>query len=154
METDLNIIETSANISAKNLSIGKPVIQPETQTSANLEYVNDNDESTQWIGEDIDGAGFTIDLGEMTAIGSQEVVIDSIVLNNPELWWPNTYGDQTLYTADVTVRADGAVEETICIQSHCPITTPLRLCKLESGQSAARRTKTSCRHSTATTIFR
>jgi hypothetical protein len=74
METDLDITETSANISAKNLAIGKPVLQPEAQRAENLRYANDNDESTQWIGEDIDGAGFTIDLGRVTALNSLQLI--------------------------------------------------------------------------------
>ena len=74
METDLDITETSANISAKNLAIGKTVTQPVTQNAANLGYVNDNDEKTQWIGEDIDGAGFTVDLGDMTKINSLQLI--------------------------------------------------------------------------------
>jgi hypothetical protein len=74
METGLDIRETSANISAVNLGAGKAVTQAETQSAANLGYVNDNDESTQWIGGDIDGAGFTVDLGEITAINSLELI--------------------------------------------------------------------------------
>ena len=74
METDLDITETSANISAKNLAIGKAVTQPATQSAANLDHVNDNDENTQWIGEDIDGAGFTIDLGGITTINSLQII--------------------------------------------------------------------------------
>ena len=74
IETDLGITETSANISAENLAIGKVVAQPATQNASNQEYINDDDESTQWIGENIDGAGFTIDLGKMTSIGSLQLV--------------------------------------------------------------------------------
>ena len=74
METDLNITETSANISAKNLAIGKEVSQPSTQTAANLNFLNDDDVNSQWIGEDIDGAGFTIDLGEITSINSLQLI--------------------------------------------------------------------------------
>ena len=74
METDLDITETSASISAKNLAIGKTVTQPVTQNASNLGYVNDNDEKTQWIGEDIDGAGFTVDLGDMTKINSLQLI--------------------------------------------------------------------------------
>jgi hypothetical protein len=74
METDLNVTETSANISAITLAIGKAVTQPGMQSAVNLGYINDNDENTQWIGEDIDGAGFTVDLGEMTTINSLQLV--------------------------------------------------------------------------------
>ncbi|MGD9158693.1 MAG: discoidin domain-containing protein [Desulfobacteraceae bacterium] len=70
METDLDITETSANISAENLAIGKSVSQPSNQKALNLTYLNDHNETTQWIGEDIDGAGFTIDLGKITPINS------------------------------------------------------------------------------------
>lgn len=74
METDLDIAETSANISAKNLAIGKTIDPARGQSAANLEYVNDDDESTQWIGEDIDGAGFTVDLGAVMAVNSLQLV--------------------------------------------------------------------------------
>ena len=50
METNLNITETSASISAKNLAIGKAVTQDPTQNAVNLGQVNDNDENTQWNG--------------------------------------------------------------------------------------------------------
>ncbi len=74
METDLDISETSANISAKNLAIGKAVTQPATQSAANLEYVNDDDDSTQWIGDDIEGAGFTVDLGDIRIIKGLQLI--------------------------------------------------------------------------------
>ena len=74
METDLNITETSANISAKNLAIGKAVKPLAEQNASNLSHVNDNDENTQWIGEDIDGAGFEVDLGKMTAVNSLQFI--------------------------------------------------------------------------------
>ncbi|GAB6011923.1 glycosyl hydrolase 2 galactose-binding domain-containing protein [Viscerimonas tarda] len=34
-------------------------------------------------------------------------VTSKLVLNNPELWWPNTYGKQPLYTAKLTAYIDG-----------------------------------------------
>jgi hypothetical protein len=74
METNLDVTETTANISAINQGVGKAVTQPAKQSAANLQHVNDNEESTQWIGEDIDGAGFTVDLGEMTPIGSLQFI--------------------------------------------------------------------------------
>lgn len=74
MDTDLDIKETSANISAKNLALGKTVKGLGTQGAAGLAYVNDNDENSQWIAEDIDGAGFTVDLGDVTAIKSLQLV--------------------------------------------------------------------------------
>ena len=74
IETKLNISETSANISAKNLALGKTVAPLVGQRAGNLGYVNDDSEDTQWIGDDIDGAGFTIDLGAVTAIGSMRFI--------------------------------------------------------------------------------
>ena len=32
----------------------------------------------------------------------QEITIDGIVMENPQLWWPNTYGDQPLYNCELT----------------------------------------------------
>lgn len=74
METDLDITETSASISAKNLAIGKAVTQPAMQNAENLQSVNDNDVNTQWIGDDIDGAAFTVDLGSVTTIKSLQLL--------------------------------------------------------------------------------
>jgi hypothetical protein len=37
----------------------------------------------------------------------RDVEIDGIILDKPELWWPNTYGQQFLYTAEVQVLVDG-----------------------------------------------
>ena len=74
IETKLNITETSVNISAKNIAFGKTVTTLAGQKSANAGYVNDDNEDTQWIGEDINGAGFTVDLGAVTAISSMKFV--------------------------------------------------------------------------------
>jgi hypothetical protein len=74
METDLDIRETSANLSAKNLALGKAVTPLAGQGGKDPQAVNDGREDTQWIGEDIDGAGFVIDLGEKTAVGSLQLV--------------------------------------------------------------------------------
>jgi hypothetical protein len=41
------------------------------------------------------------------------VEISGIAINNPELWWPNTYGDQPLYTADLEVTANGLSSNAI-----------------------------------------
>ncbi len=40
------------------------------------------------------------------------VVNASVVLLEPDLWWPNGYGEQALYLADVDVSVDGAVSDT------------------------------------------
>jgi hypothetical protein len=48
----------------------------------------------------------------LPAGATQTVMIPNIVINNPELWWPNTYGDQFLYTADVQVSMNDAVADT------------------------------------------
>ena len=74
METRLDISETSANISAKNLATGKTVLPLAGQIGEDLEHVNDGNEDTQWIGRNVDGTGFIVDLGEMTAIGSMQFV--------------------------------------------------------------------------------
>ena len=50
---------------------------------------------------------------KVPANAREEMSIDGIVLNNPELWWPNTYGRQPLYTADVTISAEGTVHHSV-----------------------------------------
>ncbi|GAA6395590.1 discoidin domain-containing protein [Solibaculum mannosilyticum] len=42
---------------------------------------------------------------------TKEVTIDGIVMEDPELWWPNTYGDQYLYTCNIQVSEDGQVSD-------------------------------------------
>ncbi len=39
------------------------------------------------------------------------VEITGIILENPELWWPNTYGAQFLYEADVKVAVEGKTSD-------------------------------------------
>ncbi len=73
MDTDLDIRETSANISAKNLAAGKSVTPLAAENGQNPGSVTDGDESTQWIGGDDDGDGFTVDLREVTAIRSLQI---------------------------------------------------------------------------------
>jgi hypothetical protein len=47
---------------------------------------------------------------------TQSVEIPGIVINSPDLWWPNTYGDQPLYTADVQVSVNGAPSDSRSFQ--------------------------------------
>ncbi len=35
----------------------------------------------------------------------------SVLVKKPQLWWPNGYGDQPLYTVQVSLEADGEVED-------------------------------------------
>ena len=35
----------------------------------------------------------------------------NVDIENPDVWWPNTYGDQPLYTASVNVTANGAASD-------------------------------------------
>ncbi len=39
--------------------------------------------------------------------GEEDVTVLSLTIPDPELWWPNGYGDQPLYEATVLVRQDG-----------------------------------------------
>jgi len=43
--------------------------------------------------------------------GKTESVDIPIVLENPRLWWPNTYGEQFLYTAETELRINGVVSD-------------------------------------------
>ncbi|MDF2538546.1 MAG: type domain protein [Herbinix sp.] len=47
---------------------------------------------------------------------TQKVAFDSIVMENPELWWPNTYGDQPLYSATVSVWINGKKSDSKSFQ--------------------------------------
>lgn len=41
-----------------------------------------------------------------------EVEFDTVVMDNPEVWWPNTYGEQPLYTIDVSTTVAGEKSDT------------------------------------------
>lgn len=36
--------------------------------------------------------------------GEEYTLADNVILENPRLWWPNSYGDQPLYTATLTMK--------------------------------------------------
>ncbi|MDR3202937.1 MAG: discoidin domain-containing protein, partial [Bifidobacteriaceae bacterium] len=38
-----------------------------------------------------------------------EALVDTVTIQNPELWWPNGYGEQPLYTATLTARTAPSV---------------------------------------------
>jgi beta-mannosidase len=42
--------------------------------------------------------------------GSTEAVV-RVQVTRPQLWWPNVYGEQPLYTVDVALRGDEALDE-------------------------------------------
>ncbi|MCL2152144.1 MAG: CIA30 family protein [Oscillospiraceae bacterium] len=44
---------------------------------------------------------------ELAAGESKSVDFDKLIMDNPALWWPNTYGDQPLYTADLSLAVAG-----------------------------------------------
>lgn len=48
----------------------------------------------------------------LAAGASQEITVDTVTIQNPQLWWPNTYGDQPLYTASLTAEVDGEVSDS------------------------------------------
>ena len=47
---------------------------------------------------------------------SKEITVDTVTMQNPELWWPNTYGEQPLYTASLEAVVDGAVSDSRSFQ--------------------------------------
>lgn len=42
----------------------------------------------------------------------REITVKKLIMKNPVLWWPNTYGDQFLYTAKLDVLADGILSDS------------------------------------------
>ncbi|MDR1157656.1 MAG: discoidin domain-containing protein [Oscillospiraceae bacterium] len=40
-----------------------------------------------------------------------QVDVEDIIMRDPDLWWPNTYGDQPLYTADVQLKLGETVSD-------------------------------------------
>lgn len=43
---------------------------------------------------------------------TKEITVDTVVIQDPELWWPNTYGDQFLYTAQMEAVVNGAASDS------------------------------------------
>jgi hypothetical protein len=76
METKLAITETARDLSVRDLArTGSPRISSEQPYSpAELGYLVDGSNATQWIGEDRDGAGFTLDFGEPLIAGSVTII--------------------------------------------------------------------------------
>jgi beta-mannosidase len=51
-----------------------------------------------------DGAELTAE----TALSAEAQTLQ-VIIEQPQLWWPNSYGDQPLYQVDIALRADGQV---------------------------------------------
>ncbi len=61
----------------------------------------------------IEPAGLTFE-SEPVALAAgeiKEVTLAVLEMPNPTLWWPNTYGDQFLYTAKLTAKVAGKVSD-------------------------------------------
>ena len=43
---------------------------------------------------------------------TRDVTVATVTMKNPQLWWPNTYGDQPLYTASLTATVGGKVSDS------------------------------------------
>ena len=54
---------------------------------------------------------------EMGLLGSEEVVFEPQVLQNPRLWWPKGYGGQNLYPVSFRFIVDGEVSDSEEFQS-------------------------------------
>jgi beta-mannosidase len=51
------------------------------------------------------------------ANGSTTVIFDNLTMSNPQLWWPNGYGDPNLYTCNISFTpTGGAVSDTSTFQ--------------------------------------
>jgi len=55
---------------------------------------------------------FNAEPGRKTKVILNKENTPVLSIDNPELWWPNGYGDPNLYTCTLTVKADGEVSET------------------------------------------
>lgn len=42
----------------------------------------------------------------------KDITVDTVTIQDPQLWWPNTYGDQFLYTAQMEIVVGGAVSDS------------------------------------------
>ncbi|MDF2539050.1 MAG: glycoside hydrolase family 2, candidate beta-glycosidase [Herbinix sp.] len=55
---------------------------------------------------------FTSEAIELKPGEERDVTVAALTMNNPILWWPNTYGDQFLYTAKLEVLNDSRISDT------------------------------------------
>lgn len=42
----------------------------------------------------------------------KDITVDTVTIQDPELWWPNTYGDQFLYTAQMEIAVNDVVSDS------------------------------------------
>jgi beta-galactosidase/beta-glucuronidase len=56
---------------------------------------------------------FKSDETELAPSEAKEVCVGGLVLNNPKLWWPNTYGEQPLYDINLTATENGQFSDEL-----------------------------------------
>lgn len=54
----------------------------------------------------------TLDPFEKKQINLDKSIFSQLTINNPKLWWPNTYGTQNLYTLNLEFEADNIISDT------------------------------------------
>lgn len=54
----------------------------------------------------------TLDAGQ-----TKDITMDPVRLDNPELWWPNGYGEQHLYDVEVAFATDGKISDVKKVRS-------------------------------------
>lgn len=58
-------------------------------------------------------SGFSYEIPVSLDAGENKTVSETISLDHPQLWWPNGYGEQPLYTIEYSFTADGKVSDTL-----------------------------------------
>ena len=54
---------------------------------------------------------FKIGAGQQRTVGVDPREFPQLTVDDPALWWPNGYGDQNLYTCELTCEVDGEVSD-------------------------------------------
>lgn len=114
IETHLNMTETSADKAAQNIERTYDLDDSRADLTFRTELHNSrNDAATAMVSGVITPGGISFSKTVTLQAGeTQTIEIPGIVLPDPKLWWPNTYGEQFLYTADVKVEVNETVTDT------------------------------------------
>ena len=95
--TDLNTDHTKATLTVKG-ELYNPAAKAVTVTVSGA----------------IDGTDLTFESRPVTLAAGEtkECTFATLTMNDPTLWWPNTYGEQHLYTMNLSAAVDGQVSDT------------------------------------------
>lgn len=86
-----------------------------TDLTVKTNLINPTDEDvTVTVSGQITPSGLTFVSDPITIKANEtlsNITVAEMTMEDPQLWWPNTYGDQFLYTCDISVSENGVVSD-------------------------------------------